>query len=206
MELADLVHALTCRAILAGALGIALSVPPAPLAHACGFENPESIAGQRGILNLAFPKALYVASAVWRAKRANLVPTDTQSDVQRKLFGYRNAMLRMKRLAKRLDLSAGADDVPAFSVVLLTPMLWTRFDEGTDGILVQPHQTGPSSGDSVIVTDEAVIEALDKGMISAKTARDNGLLRFYGPDATLIAEIFDLIPTVDRNMPGVVGP
>ena len=43
-------------------------------APACGLEDPSSIAVQRGMLQLAYPLALYVGTAVWQAQVAGALP------------------------------------------------------------------------------------------------------------------------------------
>ena len=45
-----------------------LALAAAGVAQACGLENPESVAGQRGLMNLAFPNSAWVSTAVWQAQ------------------------------------------------------------------------------------------------------------------------------------------
>jgi hypothetical protein len=178
------------RLALAGALALAL----VPVSHACGFEDPESVAVERSALQLAYPDAGLLVAEVTRAVEAGALATARQSDAQRRLFGLRNAMLRLKRLGRSLDTAAGDGDVPAFSLVLVTPVLWTRFQDGDTALSVRAHQSSPAAEATVVITEEQVIEALDKGLITARAARESGLLRFHGPDADHLAGLFDSLP------------
>jgi hypothetical protein len=60
---------------LAIALGAAL-VAAAGAAWPCGLEDPSSITVRRGMLNMAFPEALHVGTAVWQAQLAGSLPRD----------------------------------------------------------------------------------------------------------------------------------
>ena len=74
--------------------------------------------------------------------------------------------------------------IPPFPLVLIGPMLWARLAPDNTGLEMIPHTKGPSNGDVVIVTDEPVIKALVEGQVAPQTARELGLIRFYGaPEA-----------------------
>ena len=53
-----------------------LALAAAGAARPCGFEDPSSVAGQRGIMNLAFPKSAWVSTGVWQAQKAGDLPPD----------------------------------------------------------------------------------------------------------------------------------
>ena len=46
------------------------------------------------------------------------------------------------------------------------------------------HVEGPKAGDVVVVTDEPVIAALADGSLTPQAAREGGLLRIYGSEAS----------------------
>jgi hypothetical protein len=154
-------------------------------ALACGFEDPSNVAFQRGILNFAFPKALYVQTAVWQAQEAGLIERDQSLAGNRALLGFRRASDALSDVARQLD--AGNDVVPPFTLVMIGPVLWTRFAEGENGLTATPHVKGPSFGDVVVVSDEPVILALAKGRIGGSTALDQGLIRIYGDPSRVAA-------------------
>lgn len=162
------------------AAAIALLFSAAP-ALACGFEDPSNVAFQRGILNFAFPKALWVQTAVWQAQEAGLLERDQSLAGNRALLGFRRASDALSDVARQLD--ARNEKVPPFALVMIGPVLWTRFAEGEQGLSATPHVNGPSSGDVVLVSDEPVILALAKGRIGGGTALEHGLIRIYGEPA-----------------------
>jgi hypothetical protein len=178
---------------------------PASEAFPCGFEDPESVSIERTALGIDYPGSLDVLSEVERARQAGILPEDTRTDVQRRLFGFRNALLRLNRLAEGLGVAADGEALPAFQVVLLTPMLWSTLAERSGKISVRPHQMGPALNGSFVVTDDVVLEAMDKGLVTVQTARTAGLIRFYGPAAVQLGEVFDRLSTRNPDQLGLAG-
>jgi hypothetical protein len=176
-------------ACLAAGLACAAAALPA---RACGLEDPSSIAMQRGILNLAYPLSLHVGTAVWQAQAAGRLPRDPLAQ-QGDLTPEARAALRMLRagnllrqFSAKLAGQAAAPHAP-LAVVLLGPVMWNRFE--FDGSAVRPtlHATGPQSGDVVVVTDVAVIEAIGSGTLTLAEALQTGLMRLYGSAAEVAA-------------------
>ena len=56
--------------------GSAANAIAATSSSACGLEDPTSIGLRRGVLNLAFPEALHVGTAVWQAQLAGTLTRD----------------------------------------------------------------------------------------------------------------------------------
>ena len=77
--------------------------------------------------------------------------------------------------------------MPNFTLVMIGPVLWTRFAAEDDAIRAIPHVKGPSTGDVVLVSDEPVVLALARGRIDGRTALDQGLIRIYGEPAKAAA-------------------
>jgi hypothetical protein len=165
-------------------VALALLLPAGP-ALACGFEDPGNAAVQRGLLNFAFPKALWVQTAVWQAQAAGLLARDTSLPGNRALLGFRRATDALASVAGYLD--ADASPVPAFTLVMIGPVLWTRFADDGQGLKTTPHVNGPAAGDIVVVTDEPVVLALTAGRIGGAEALDRGLIRIYGKAAGVAA-------------------
>jgi hypothetical protein len=88
--------------------------------------------------------------------------------------------------------------VPAFSMVLIRVMLWTRFEPAGATLNMEVHAAGPAGDDVVIVTDEPVIGALLDGRLTAEQARQLGLVRLYGSpaDAANVASLLDRLTAV----------
>jgi hypothetical protein len=154
-------------------------------ALACGFENPKNVAFQRGVLDFAYPRALSVSAAVGKAQQAGIIERDTALAGNRALLGFRRASDALSDVARQLG--SGDADVPPFTLVMIGPVLWTRFAAGSDGLSATPHVPGPSSGDVVLVSDEPVILALASRRIGGGLALDHGLFRIYGDPAKVSA-------------------
>ena len=168
-----------------------LALAAAGAARPCGFEDPNSVGVQRGIMNLAFPKSAWVSTAVWQAQKAGDLPPDALAQ-RDDLTPQARASLQLMRvtwllksLAKRLDVAPGAADRPAIAVVLMGPMLWSRVEprDGAIAARVQIHVAGPEPGDAVLVTDTPAIEAIVGAGMRFERAQELGLVRLYGSAA-----------------------
>lgn len=150
-------------------------------ASACGFEDPKGVDAARGALNWIYPDALHVTSAVWRAQKDGVVARDARPEAVRALFGYRKVTSDLAALRDRLTGTMEGGPVSAFSIVLIGPVLWSRFVPVADRVSFSAHTDGPQRDDIVIVTDEPVVAALVAGRITPLAAQERGLIRFYGP-------------------------
>jgi len=144
----------------------------------CGFEDPNSATMQRVMLNVVYPNALYVQGAVDEALRAGMLrpahftrPGD--------FFALQRTTRNLRRFADILADGASAD-LPAFSMVLMGPVLWTRFVPGADGLAAETHVAAPLPHGIVVVTDVPALAALVQGDVSGDRAIASGLVRFYG--------------------------
>lgn len=175
-----------------------------PVAHACGYHDPAG--ASVGMLNWAYPDALHVRTAVWMAQDSGLLAArdpppaaDAPStpDRLRQMFRWHETQSRLGVVQDRVHAALGGQPMPAFAVVLIGPMLWTRFEGNEGGVTMVPHATGPVSGDVVLVTDEAVVAALAEGRIAAHEARAQGLVKAYGPPES----VERLSALLDRSFP-----
>jgi hypothetical protein len=173
------VTGIATRSRVLGAVAVLLA--STVTADSCGFENPNSVSAQRGLLNLAYPNALYVISAVWRAQQEDLIERDNRPPAVKALLGYRGAVGKLETLRTRLERGLTASEIPAFSLMLVGPVLWSRYAQSDDVLTMVSHLQGPESGDLVVVTDEPVIAALNDGRLTLKDAGELGLIRYYGP-------------------------
>jgi hypothetical protein len=149
----------------------------------CGYEDPTSASTARGILNWVYPNALHVATAVWNAQREGILGRDEQPAAVKALLGYHKAVQRLRVFRDRLSAAVDGGAVPAYSMVLIGPMLWTRYELTGATPSMTPHVDGPASGDVVIVTDEPVVTALNEGRLTPQAPRELGLMRIYGSSA-----------------------
>jgi hypothetical protein len=152
---------------------------------ACGIEDPSSLGLRRGALNIAFPEALHVGTAVWQAQLAGLLPRDPmlqRDDVApeaRDTLRLVKANALLHRLAGTF-VAAPGDARPTVAVVLLGPVLWTRFVPGDGVVQSSFHVQGPERSDVVLVTDSAVVEAIVDGQLTLARALELRLARLYG--------------------------
>jgi hypothetical protein len=165
------------RYLVTGLAVLALTATALP-GRTCGFEDPNSATMQRVMLNVVYPNALYVQGAVDEALRAGMLrpahftrPGD--------FFALQRTTRNLRRFADILADGASAD-LPAFSMVLMGPVLWTRFVPGADGLAAETHVAAPSPHRIVVVTDVPALAALVQGDVSGDRAIASGLVRFYG--------------------------
>lgn len=172
------------------------------LASACGFEDPKGADAARGVINWAYPEALHVTSAVWRAQLEGVIERDDRPHAVRALLGYRQAAVDLAKLRDRLEPAMGSEAVPGLSILLIGPMLWSRFTPTRDGLGLATHVEGAQPADIVIVSDEAVIAALVAGRLTPHAARQRGLIRLYGPPdgQALAAEWLDRLASSSRSI------
>jgi hypothetical protein len=167
--------------MLAGAALLAA----APITHSCGLEDPSSIGLRRGALNIAFPEALHVGTAVWQAQLAGLLPRDPllqRDDLApeaRDTLRLVKANALLRRLAGTFAAASGGERA-AVSVVLRGPVLRTRFVPGDGVVQSSFHVQGPERSDVVLVTDSAVVEAIVDGQLTLARALELRLARLYG--------------------------
>jgi hypothetical protein len=146
---------------------------------ACGFHDDVTLA--RGIINRVYPDALHVIGALGTAVAdGRLPPPDVRKGAD--LFGirYRATMAAVEGF--RDALSAAPATPSPFSLILLEPMLWTRFASDQAHLRAEVHVTGPAPGDLVLVSEEIIIRAVADGALSISDAHRLGLIRIYGPD------------------------
>ena len=165
--------------ILATAL---IAAAPAAPALACGYDDPRSIS--QSVLNWSYPDSLYVIGAISRGIMARRLPLANFDRPGPDLFGHRYQLTKMSvdQLGEMLRVASPRPSQSAFSLVLVEPMLWTRFEPAADGLRTRVHVSGPEQADLVLVSGEAVIGEIAAGRLTIGEATNRGLIRFYGSD------------------------
>jgi len=163
------------RTVLFGA--IVLALPPGAIA--CGYHDDVSLA--RGILNWTYPDALHVVGAMAQAVSERRLPPPTFGR-ERNPWGYHRVVLMLDHYARRFRLPPEEIQPPAFSVLLIESMLWTRFVSEGGELQSQVHVSGPQAGDLVLISGEDVIRQITNGRLSVGEASRLGLVRLYGPE------------------------
>jgi hypothetical protein len=181
----------------------------APPALACGYEDPNSLAMRRGALNLAFPKALYVQGALTMAHLNGTIPVERKLPPGKDLFGgaFRRAAQMLRRYGEELpDHSYDADGF-AFSLVLIEPMLWTRFAFDDGQVRTEVHVDGPQRSELVVVSAEAALREIVARRLTMSAAEAAGLARFYGDpaDVAQFRRLFEGTGGMSRPRPSKVA-
>lgn len=166
---------------------------------ACGYHDDVSLA--RGALNWVYPDALHVVGAISTAVAERRLPAGIPVRGGLGLLGYHGTVRALDQHAQQLRMSLGEMPPPTFSLVLIEPMLWTRFvSEGGD-VQMQVHVPGPQAGDLVVISGEEVIRAVANSRLTVGEAYRAGLIRLYGTDEqvrsflTLYDQVGKLRPT-----------
>jgi len=151
-----------------------------PAARACGYHDNVSVA--RGALNWSYPDSLHVIGAISRAVAERRLPPPNFEASARDLFGskYRKSVRSLQRLSDALNSVPGRSSAAPFALVLVEPVMWTRFTAGQAGLHAEIHIAGPNPGDLVVVSGEAVIGEIAEGRLAIGEAYRLGLLRLYG--------------------------
>jgi hypothetical protein len=165
-------------AVLAALLGAA------PLAFACGYDDPNSATFQRGALNLSYPNALHVLGALTQARLDGLIGSEPEA-AARNLFALNRTARMLQRFGEGLRPGPESPGDFAVSLLLIEPMLWTRFTTHDGAVSTAVHVNGPQPGDLVVVSAEAVLRQIVEHRLTARRAEELGLMRLYG-DAAMV--------------------
>ena len=118
----------------------------APIALSCGYEDPNSASVQRGVLNLSYCNALYVVGALTQARMDGVIAPPSEASPAKDLFGsqFHKTAMMLQQFGDTLVLSSNDDLV--FSLVLVEPMLWTRFAVREGRVATSVHAQRAGTG------------------------------------------------------------
>lgn len=167
-----------CRGACVGAMLIAGTCNSLP-ALACAFEYPSSADFQRGVLSFSYPKALYVLGALTQAQLDRTIVAEPAAPANY-LLGFIKVTRMLQRFGEALQDQPSEDNELAFTLVLIEPMLWTRYSIRDGHVATSVHVDGPQPGDLVVVTAEAALRLIVDGRMTADKAEELGLIRIYG--------------------------
>jgi hypothetical protein len=151
-------------------------------ASACALEGDDVVL-KRVVVGYTYPDSLDVLGAVSRATLAGKLDRMPTLGAALTPAGRQAEIGRISRLLSKLGLRLARHapaDMPALSIVLLEPMLWSRIaiEKGKPRLSI--HVGGPTEGDVVAVTEAPVVAALAENTLSAREAVSLGLIRLYG--------------------------
>jgi len=164
------------------ALTLLAAASPLSRSFACGYHDNVSLA--RGMLNWVYPDALHVIGAVSTAVAERRLPPPNSGTATADLLGsrYRVTVKSLERFAESLRAASDRPPPLSFSLVLVEPMLWTRFETGQGEMRPHVHVSGPQPNDLVLVSGEDVMREIANGRLTIGAAHRVGLIRFYGPE------------------------
>jgi hypothetical protein len=161
-------------------LAVGALIGSASEAAACGYHDDVSVA--RGVLNWVYPDALHVVGALSAAVADGRLPAGSPEQGGPALFSYHRTVRALDQHARQLRVAAGAMPRPPFALLLIEPMLWTRFIAEGGDVRTQVHVSGPQAGDLVVITGEEVLRAVADNRLTIAEAYRSGVMRLYGRD------------------------
>jgi hypothetical protein len=179
MEVAVRAHARLIGALM---LGTVLTCAPSR-GDACGYHDNVTLA--RGVLNWTYPDALHVIGAMAQAVSEKRLPAPTLGRA-RDPWGYHRVVRSLQRYAQQLRVLSGETRPSAFSLLLIEPMLWTRFTSEGGDLQAQVHVSAPQAGDLVLISGEDVMGEITNSRLSVGEAYRHGLIRLYGTDEQVV--------------------
>lgn len=165
-------------------LSVAAHVALLPAASsACGYHDDVTMA--RGLLNWIYPDALHVLGSISAAVAASQLPNPNLVASSPDMFGakYNRTIQSLKQFSGGLATAPDEMHASSIALVLVEPMLWTRFERSDGKLLTRMHVTGPAPGDLVLVSGEAVISEIAEGRLTIGKAHRLGVIRLYGTAA-----------------------
>ncbi|MGI3131102.1 hypothetical protein ACRSLK_12010 [Halopseudomonas pachastrellae] len=131
---------------------------------ACSYD------GRPQDLKAAHPQSMSVALAIHQSYQDGIVsrPAPLMGG-----FGMRRAQHHLSRLAEAIPAT---NDVPAFTLLLVEPGLWSRYGEQLE------MHISPDSGEVAVITGEGPLLAMSKGALDFDQALERGLLRVEGEE------------------------
>jgi hypothetical protein len=157
-----------------------LAAAPTSKGHACNYDSPQTVS--QGFLNWLYPDSLYVVGAISREVAAGRLPLANFDQTGPDLFGHRFKLTAtaLEQFGDMLRAASPGPSQASVSLVVVEPMLWTRFDQGPDGLRTTVHVSGAQPGDLVIVAGEAVIAEIAARRLTFAQAVERGVVRLYG--------------------------
>jgi hypothetical protein len=145
-------------------------------AAACMYDGASTASAK-------YPRAIEVATALRERSNAQILDRQLVAPTFVNMLGYHRAVRRLQRLRDSLERVAHDQRLtgPGFSLLLVESGLWTRYVPDGEGVSIVVHAAGPQPADVVVLTGEAVIEAIGSGRLAPEEAFRRGLIVVDGP-------------------------
>ncbi|RUU13862.1 hypothetical protein EOD23_03050 [Mesorhizobium sp. USDA-HM6] len=157
-----------------------MAAAPGTEGRACGYDSPQT--ASQGFLNWLYPDSLYVVGAISKEVAAGRLPVANFDQTGPDLFGHRFKLTAtaLEQFGAMLRAASPGPAQPSVSLVVVEPMLWTRFDQGPDSLRTTVHVSGAHPGDLVLVSGEAVVTEIAARRLTFGQAVERGVVRLYG--------------------------
>lgn len=177
-----------------------ITVACAGSALACGYHP--------GLTNSAFdvvhPRSLSVAMAIRRAQDNGILRADPAILVSQGFpgDGYRSAVRQLKELEERLARIAPAFNKGGtwhFAFVCVRSRLWARYTVRPDDASAVIHTPPANDSETVVLSDERVLNAIATGRLAFDSAVEQGLLQFANDKDEKVFRILRAALAVEVN-------
>lgn len=134
--------------------------------------------------------ALDILPIVASARRERLLPpANPMATLWSDKFPLQRHIRAVQKFEDALNAAANGLAPLAFSMVMIEPMLWTRYAPADGRAKATIHSEGAEPGELVLVSAEDVINAIGDGRWSLKEAHAAGLLGLHGSPEQVAAFI-----------------
>ena len=116
-----------------------------------------------------------VISALHAARIAGILPTNSVGPQRSEISDRRSTIGRMQRFGNALA-SSGVEASTGLSMLFVEDGLWSRYRAIPDGVVFQLQTSGAHAEETVVVTAEAVLAAMENGILSSDEAIACGLI------------------------------
>jgi len=148
-------------------------------ALACSDHEDPAVGRDRLAAN--YPGALDILPAVAAARREKLLPPpNPMAALWADKFPLQRHVRAVEKFEIALNQARHAGTPIAFSMVMIEPMLWTRYAPADGTVQATIHTAGAGPGELVLVSAEDVIGAIGDGRWSIGEAHAAGLLGLHG--------------------------
>jgi hypothetical protein len=161
--------------IVALAALLLLSGPALP----CSDHEDPAVGRDRLAAN--YPGALDILPIIASARRERLLPpANPMATLWSDKFPLQRHVRAVQKFEEALNLAAQGGAPVGFSMVMIEPMLWTRYAPADGRAKASVHTEGAEPGELVVVSAEDVINAIGNGRWSIGEAHAAGLLGLHG--------------------------
>lgn len=147
-------------------------------------SDHEDPAVGRDRLAANYPGALDILPIVATARQERLLPpANPMATLWSDKFPLQRHVRAVQKFEDALNLAAQGGAAVDFSMVMIEPMLWTRYAPADGRAKATIHTEGAEPGELVLVSAEDVINAIGSGRWSIGEAHTAGLLGLHGKPA-----------------------